>query len=83
MPENKAGHEEFEITPSCFIGCDAGYNESSIVIFGAPFDGTVTFRPGSRFAPQRMRCESVGLETYSPYQNADLEDLKDLRRGRP
>lgn len=71
MPDSK-----FETVPRCFIGCEAGYNESNIVIFGAPFDGTVTFRPGSRFAPSQMRVDSYGLETYSPYLDLDLEDCK-------
>ncbi|HEX3027016.1 MAG TPA: arginase family protein, partial [Clostridia bacterium] len=56
------------------IGCDADYSKSGAVVFGAPFDGTVTFRPGSRFAPSRIRSESFGLETYSPYLDRDLED---------
>lgn len=76
MSDNKTGLTGFEILKSCFVGCEAGYDESDIVIFGAPFDGTVTFRPGSRFAPMSMRAESIGLETYSPYQNKDLEDMK-------
>ena len=46
------------------------------MIFGAPFDGTTSFRPGTRFGPERMRLESWGLESYSPYQNLDLEDIK-------
>lgn len=57
-----------------FIGCDNGYDESNIVIFGAPFDGTTSYRPGARFAPSVMRNESIGIETYSPYQDKDLED---------
>ena len=32
-------------------------------------------RPGTRFASRTMRGESYGLETYSPYQDKDLEDL--------
>ncbi len=59
---------------STFIGCEASFNDASIVIFGAPFDGTTSFRPGTRFAPALMRLESYGLETYSPYLDADLED---------
>ena len=51
-----------------FLGCDAEYEESSICVFGAPFDSTTSFRPGTRFAPQTMRADSWGLETYSPYQ---------------
>ncbi|GAA0077827.1 agmatinase [Clostridium sp. CTA-5] len=58
-----------------FIGCDNKYEESKIVVFGAPFDSTTSFRPGTRFASKTMRSESFGIETYSPYQNKDLEDI--------
>ena len=57
-----------------FIGCDGTYEESRIVLFGAPFDSTTSFRPGARFGSSAMRHESFGLETYSPYQNKDLTD---------
>ena len=57
-----------------FLGCDAGYAEAEIVLYGAPFDSTTSFRPGARFGPAAMRHESFGLETYSPYQDADLTD---------
>lgn len=57
-----------------FIGCDNEYDESQIVIFGAPFDGTTSYRPGTRFAATAMRNESIGIETYSPYLDRDLED---------
>ena len=57
-----------------FIGCDAGYSESEIVLFGAPFDSTTSFRPGARFGSSAIRHESFGLETYSPYQDKDLTD---------
>ncbi len=59
-----------------FIGCDNDYEESKIVIFGAPFDCTTSYRPGTRFASAAMRSESYGIETYSPYQDRDLEDIK-------
>ena len=59
---------------STFIGFDNEYHESKIVVFGAPFDGTTSFRPGTRFAPEVMRRESYGLETYSPYLEKDLEN---------
>ena len=58
-----------------FIGCDNEYDESKIVIFGAPFDSTTSFRPGTRFASKAMRSESFGVETYSTYQDKDLEDI--------
>ena len=58
-----------------FIGCESSYQDAKIVLFGAPFDSTTSFRPGARFGPAAMRHESFGLETYSPYQDKDLEDL--------
>lgn len=61
---------------SMFIGCDASWDDCNIVLFGAPFDGTVTNRPGTRFAPAQIRLDSYGLETYSPYFEMDLEELK-------
>lgn len=57
-----------------FIGCDSDYTAAKIVLYGAPFDSTTSFRPGARFGPAAMRHESFGLETYSPYQDADLTD---------
>ena len=59
-----------------FIGCDAEYNDAAIVLFGAPFDGTTSYRPGTRFGPHAVRSESYGLETYSPYLDKDLCDYK-------
>ncbi|MFA6947530.1 MAG: agmatinase, partial [Eubacteriales bacterium] len=64
-----------------FIGCGASYEESETVLFGAPFDSTTSFRPGTRFAPRSIRGDSWGLETYSPYQDKDLEDRKIFDSG--
>ena len=58
-----------------FIACDAEYTDARVALFGAPFDGTASYRPGSRFAPRAIRSESFGLETYSPYQDRDLTAL--------
>ena len=57
-----------------FIGCDAGYEDAKLVLFGAPFDSTTSFRPGARFGSAAIRHESFGLETFSPYQDKDLCD---------
>ena len=59
-----------------FIGLEASFDEAECVIFGAPMDSTTSYRPGTRFASSSMRQESFGLETYSPYQDKDLEDIK-------
>ena len=57
-----------------FIACDSEYEDAKIVLFGAGFDGTTSFRPGTRFAPSAIRNESFGIETYSPYQDKDMTD---------
>lgn len=64
-----------------FLGCDKEYNTAKIVLFGAPFDSTTSYRPGTRFASRTMRAESYGLETYSPYQDKDLEDIAVFDNG--
>ena len=64
-----------------FIGCDCPYDEAKIVLFGAPFDSTTSFRPGTRFASRAIRGDSFGIETYSPYQDLDLEDYSVFDSG--
>lgn len=64
-----------------FIGCDAEYADSKMVIFGAPYDSTTSFRPGTRFASSAIRNESFGIETYSPYLDKDLEDVSIFDAG--
>lgn len=60
----------------CFSDFDSGYDDADIVVFGAPFDGTTSFRPGTRFGPEAIRKEFYGLETYSPYLDMDMMDYK-------
>lgn len=57
-----------------YIGCDAEYDEARIVLFGAPYDSTTSFRPGTRFAGREIRNDSYGLEIYSPYQDLELPE---------
>jgi len=59
-----------------FIGCDSEYDVSKIVVFGAPYDCTTSYRPGARFASSAIRNESYGIETYSPYLDKDLTDIR-------
>lgn len=58
-----------------WMGQNPDYKTSDIVMLGMPFDGTVSYRSGSRFAPELIRLASWGLETYSPYFDSDLEDV--------
>ncbi len=64
-----------------FMACDAPWARAQTVLFGAPFDSTTSFRPGTRFGPGSIRRESYGLETYSPYQDRDLLDISVLDTG--
>ncbi len=60
---------------STFIGCEADFDDAQIVLIGAPFDSTTSYRPGTRFASAVIRKESFGLEVYSPYQDKELDTL--------
>ncbi|MEE0810250.1 saccharopine dehydrogenase C-terminal domain-containing protein [Blautia sp.] len=64
-----------------FLECNKTYKEAEIVLFGAPFDSTTSFRPGTRFGSSAIRHESFGLESYSPYQDKDLIDSKVMDSG--
>lgn len=64
-----------------FLACGKEYEQARIVMFGAPFDSTTSFRPGTRFGPNAVRSESFGIETYSPYQNRNLEDISVMDSG--
>ena len=57
-----------------FLCCDREWEEAGTVLFGAPFDSTTSYRPGSRFGSAAIRRESYGIESYSPYQDKDLLD---------
>ncbi len=58
-----------------FIGCASEFAAPQAVLFGAPYDSTTSYRPGARFGSAAIRNESYGIETYSPYQDRDLEGL--------
>ena len=61
-----------------FIGCDKPFVSSRVVLFGAPYDSTTSFRPGTRFGPSAMRAESFGIETYSMLADRDLDEDADV-----
>lgn len=58
-----------------FMGAGASYDSARLVIFGAPMDLTVSFRPGTRLGPQRIREVSRGLEEYSPHLERELGEV--------
>jgi len=57
-----------------WMGQNPDYDSSNIVMIGLPFDGTVSYRSGSRFAPEQIRLASWGLEEYSPRFDKELSD---------
>ncbi|KZZ83795.1 agmatinase [Bacillus sp. SJS] len=64
-----------------FIKSHPSYEESEAVIYGMPMDWTVSYRPGSRFGPSRIREVSIGLEEYSAYLDRELEEVKYFDAG--
>lgn len=64
-----------------FLSCEKDFAEAQIVLFGAPFDSTTSYRPGARFGSSAIRSQSFGLESYSPYQDQDLEDVSVMDSG--
>mgnify|MGYP001031741277 CR=1 FL=1 len=64
-----------------FQSCNKTYNESDVVIFSVPLDTTTSYRPGTRFAGNHIRVESIGIEWYSPYRKANLKDFNTVDIG--
>lgn len=58
------------------MGATPDFKEAHWVLVGMPYDGTTSYRPGTRFGPESIRPASWGIETYSPIQNRDLENVR-------
>ena len=65
----------FDSEGGIFMGSRRDPAGCSVGLFGVPYDGTTSFRPGTRFGPAAIREVSQGLETYCPQLDLDLEDL--------
>jgi agmatinase len=59
-----------------WMGATGSFEEADCVMVGLPYDGTCSFKPGARFAPQEIRTASIGIETYSPVFGRDMEEIK-------
>ena len=64
-----------------FIASHPNFEESKAVLYGMPMDWTVSYRPGSRFGPTRIREVSIGLEEYSAYLDRELHEVKYFDAG--
>ncbi len=67
--------KSFDKEGAIYMGAKRESNGCKVAIFGVPYDGTTSFRPGARFGPASIREVSSSLETYCPQLDLDLEDL--------
>ena len=58
-----------------FADAESGYKDAVYVIFGAPYDGTTSYKAGARDAPAAIRSASYNLETYLPYYDVEMPDI--------
>ena len=65
----------FDDEGAIFMGARRNPEGCRLALFGVPYDGTTSFRPGTRFGPAAIREVSTGLETYCPQLDRDLEDI--------
>ena len=66
---------QFDREGAVFMGSRRDPAGCSVGLFGVPYDGTTSFRPGTRFGPAAIRNVSQGIETYCPQLDRDLDDL--------
>ncbi len=65
----------FDQEGAIFMGARREPDGCQVGLFGVPYDGTTSFRPGTRFGPAAVREVSTGLETYCPQLERDLEAM--------
>ena len=58
-----------------FADADSELEGSDYVVVGLPFDGTASFRSGSRDGPDAIRLASFNFESYDSYYDVDLGEL--------
>jgi len=49
--------------------------ERLLTVFGVPYDGTTSYRPGARFGPNAIREAFLNIEAYSRRLGVDVERL--------
>ncbi len=71
----------FDKEGSNFMGSRDINDNCSIGIFGVNYDGTTSYKPGTRFGPHAIRNVSQSLETYCPLLKKDLNEIKYFDAG--
>lgn len=74
-------HMSFKNVNLSFLKVNAKYSQADIVLLSTPMDATTSFRPGTRFAGNAIRVDSIGLEHYSPYQDKHIAHDKIIDIG--
>lgn len=64
----------FTLNTRFMASCES-YDKAEVILVGAPMDFTSSFRPGTRFGPQKIREVSIGIEEYSVYVDKSLDDV--------
>ena len=64
-----------ELAHPHFADADASYEDARYAVFGVPYDGTTSFKPGTRFGPRAIRELSFNFESYEPSTGIDLADV--------
>ena len=73
--DSVGAEEMFDQDGAIFMGARRDPSGCQVGVFGVPYDGTTSFRPGTRFGPAAIREVSSGLETYCPQLDRDLDTL--------
>jgi len=70
-------HREFYLHPPYlwFGGFERKIEETPFALIGVPLEATVTYRPGTKFAPLKIREVSREMETYSLRACVDFEEF--------
>ena len=71
----------FDQSGPAYLETPRHHDQADIALFGVPYDGTTSFRPGTRFGPDALRAVSVGMETYSPTLDRDLGEREIVDLG--
>jgi len=62
-------------TPSYFADAESSLNDARFVLYGVPYEQTVTFRKGTKQGPLQIRQASWNFESFNPYTAIDLQDI--------
>ena len=75
MNKNNIFSQIFDNEGAIFMSAQRSYKDCYVGLFGVRYDGTTSFRPGSRFGPSSIKEISTSIESYCPILDRDLEEI--------